>query len=293
MGRIQSEEFQRLGVLGEWDNPYLTMSHHYEAATARELARFAERGGLFKGKKPVHWCSSCVTALAEAEVEYADHTSSSIYVKFPYVDELPAELSPCRGKSSPSSSGPPPPGRFPPTSASASIPTLPYVAVEVGEECWCWPRGSAPGDAGTGDCRLPVLATFEGKIFEGRNCRHPLYDRSSLLMLGDHVTLEAGTGCVHTAPGHGQDDYQIGLRYGLEVYNPVDNYGRYLETSNSSAARRSRGQPGSQRQARGSRRPAQAGKGLAQLPALLALQEADHLPRHRAVVHLHGGQRAA
>lgn len=96
--KIQSEEFERLGVLGEWDRPYLTMTHHYEAVTARELARFVEKGGLFKGKKPIHWCSSCVTALAEAEVEYADHTSPSIYVKFPFDGELPAELSDLAGR---------------------------------------------------------------------------------------------------------------------------------------------------------------------------------------------------
>src|SRR5512133_1479699 len=95
---IQRAEFMRLGVLGEWDHPYLTMTETYEAATARELARFAERGGLYKGKKPVHWCSSCVTALAEAEVEYADHTSSSIFVKFPFSDTLPPELAALTGK---------------------------------------------------------------------------------------------------------------------------------------------------------------------------------------------------
>ena len=227
---IQSEEFQRLGVLGEWENPYLTMSHHYEAATARELARFAERGGLFKGKKPVHWCSSCVTALAEAEVEYADHTSSSIYVKFPYTDELPAELSPLQGKNLFFVIWTTTPWTIPANLGICLSPTLPYVAVEVGDEVLVLAEGlCAQVMQELGIAVYRVLATFEGKIFEGRNCRHPLYDRNSLLMLGDHVTLEAGTGCVHTAPGHGQDDYQVGLRYGLDVYNPVDNYGRYLE----------------------------------------------------------------
>jgi isoleucyl-tRNA synthetase len=131
---IQSSEFQRLGVLGEWDNPYLTMSHHYEAATARELARFAERGGLFKGKKPVHWCSSCVTALAEAEVEYADHTSSSIYVKFPYADELPAELAALQGKKLSFVIWTTTPWTIPANLGICLNPALPYVAVEVGGE---------------------------------------------------------------------------------------------------------------------------------------------------------------
>jgi isoleucyl-tRNA synthetase len=227
---IQSTEFQRLGVLGEWENPYLTMSHHYEAATARELARFAERGGLFKGKKPVHWCSSCVTALAEAEVEYADHTSPSIYVKFPYRGELPAELSALAGRNIFFVIWTTTPWTIPANLGICLNPELPYVAVETGGEVLVMAEGlyeQVLREAGIEDFR--VLATFDAPIFEGKNCRHPLYERDSLIMLGDHVTLEAGTGCVHTAPGHGQDDYQVGLKYGLEIYNPVDDYGRYRE----------------------------------------------------------------
>jgi isoleucyl-tRNA synthetase len=226
---IQCGEFQRLGVAGEWNHPYLTMSEHYEAATARELARFAERGGLFKGKKPVHWCSSCVTALAEAEVEYADHSSSSVYVKFPYVDELPAELAELQGKKLSFVIWTTTPWTIPANLGISLNPALPYAAVAVGDEVLIMAEGlveQVMKAVGINDYRL--LITFDVTPFDRRNCRHPLYERNSLLMLGDHVTLEAGTGCVHTAPGHGQDDYQIGLRYGLDVYNPVDNYGRYL-----------------------------------------------------------------
>ncbi len=227
---IQAQEFKRLGVLGEWDNPYLTMTPDYEAATARELARFAESGGLYKGKKPVHWCSSCVTALAEAEVEYADHTSASIYVKFPYDDELPAELAELAGRPLSFVIWTTTPWTIPANLAVALHPELPYAALEVEGELLVVAEGlveQVTKAAQIADFR--VAATFSGALFEGKACRHPLYERPSLLVLADYVTLEAGTGCVHTAPGHGQDDYQTGLRYGLEIYNPVDDYGRYRE----------------------------------------------------------------
>jgi isoleucyl-tRNA synthetase len=228
--KIQSAEFERLGVLGEWDRPYLTMTEHYEAATARELARFAERGGLFKGKKPIHWCSSCVTALAEAEVEYADHTSPSIYVKFPFAGELPAELAELAGKTLSFIIWTTTPWTIPANLAVCLNPRLPYAAVEAGDEVLVVAEGlveTVMKAVGIEDYR--VLKTFDAALFERKSCRHPFYDRDSLLILGDHVTLEAGTGCVHTAPGHGQDDYVVGLAYGLEVYNPVDDYGRYRD----------------------------------------------------------------
>jgi len=225
---IQSEEFRRLGVLGDWQHPYLTMTTDYEAATARELARFAERGGLYKGKKPVHWCSSCVTALAEAEVEYADHTSPSIYVKFPFVDELPASLAQFADRTLNFVIWTTTPWTIPANLGISLNPALPYVVVETGGELLVMAEGlyqKVLKELGREDGQ--VLATFSADEFEAKNCRHPFYERDSLIMLGDHVTLEAGTGCVHTAPGHGQDDYHVGLRYGLEIYNPVDDYGRY------------------------------------------------------------------
>jgi isoleucyl-tRNA synthetase len=227
---IQSAEFRRLGVLGDWEHPYLTMHPAYEAATARELARFAERGGLYKGKKPVHWCSSCVTALAEAEVEYADHTSPSIYVKFLFTGELPAELSALAGKPLFFVIWTTTPWTIPANLGICLNADLPYVAVETGGEVLVFAEGlhlQVLKTLGIDDFR--VLATFDASLFEKKTCRHPLYERDSLIMLGDHVTLEAGTGCVHTAPGHGQDDYQVGLRYGLEIYNPVDDYGRFRQ----------------------------------------------------------------
>ncbi len=226
--KVQSEEFQRLGIFGDWQHPYLTMRTAYEAATARELARFAERGGLYKGKKPVHWCSSCVTALAEAEVEYADHTSPSIYVKFAYVDQLPEGFEDLAGKPLSFVIWTTTPWTIPANLAVCLHPELPYVAVETGGEVLVFAEGlyaKVLAELGIEDYR--VIKTFLAESFEKRNCRHPLYERDSLIVLGDYVTLEAGTGCVHTAPGHGQDDYQTGLRYGLEIYNPVDDYGCY------------------------------------------------------------------
>jgi isoleucyl-tRNA synthetase len=226
----QSAEFQRLGIFGDWEHPYLTMTTRYEAATARELARFADRGGLYKGKKPVHWCPSCVTALAEAEVEYADHTSPSIYVKFPFVDELPAELAELSGKPLFFVIWTTTPWTIPANLAVCLHPELPYVAVETGGELLVMAAGlyeKVLAELGIAD--YTVRATFSAPIFEKLRCRHPFYDRDSLLVLGEYVTLEAGTGCVHTAPGHGQDDYLTGLRYGLEIYNPVDDYGRYRD----------------------------------------------------------------
>ena len=228
--KTQGEEFQRLGIFGHWEDPYLTMTPDYEATTARELARLVERGSLYKGKKPIHWCSSCVTALAEAEVEYANHTSPSIYVKFPYVDELPEALSNLEGRSISFVIWTTTPWTIPANLGICLNPELPYVAVEANGEVLILAEGLYEAVMKTlGIADYSVIATFAAELFDNKNCKHPFYDRNSLLMLADHVTLEAGTGCVHTAPGHGQDDYQVGLKYGLEIYNPVDDYGRYRQ----------------------------------------------------------------
>jgi isoleucyl-tRNA synthetase len=227
---IQKAEFQRLGVLGEWDNPYLTMNYSYEGITAHELAKFAENGGLYKGKKPVHWCSSCGTALAEAEVEYADHKSPSIFVKFLLKDDISAVLPALAGKKVFPVIWTTTPWTIPANLAVAMHPEYDYVALDTGSDVLIVAEGlkdafcKATGISGT------VIATFKAAVLERKLCRHPFYDRDSIILLGDHVTLEAGTGCVHTAPGHGQEDYELGLKEGLDIYNPVDNRGRFLET---------------------------------------------------------------
>lgn len=227
---VQSEEFRRLGIFGDWENPYLTMTSDYEAATARELARFAERGSLYKGRKPIHWCSSCVTALAEAEVEYDDHHSPSIYVKFPYHDQLPKELDGLQDKPLSFVIWTTTPWTIPANLAVCLHPELPYVVIDTGQEYLVFAEGlygKVLEEIGIRDFK--VVTTFSATLVENRRCQHPLYARDSLLVLGDYVTLEAGTGCVHTAPGHGHDDYLTGLKYGLEIYNPVDDHGYYRE----------------------------------------------------------------
>ncbi len=228
---IQREEFKRLGVFGLWNAPYLTMAYAYEAQIVRELGRFMESGAVYVGKKPVYWCASCQTALAEAEVEYADKTSPSIYVKFPLAGD-PADLAPAlAGKRVSVVIWTTTPWTIPANLAIALNPEFEYGAFEApagSGEVLVLARRLAPvvfEAAGVGG--WTELAQLDPRALENRVARHPLYGRDSLLILGDHVTLEAGTGCVHTAPGHGQEDYEVGLRYGLDAYAPVDDQGRF------------------------------------------------------------------
>jgi isoleucyl-tRNA synthetase len=226
---IQRAEFERLGIFGEWDTPYLTLHHSYEGAIARELARFAENGGLYKGKKPVHWCSSCGTALAEAEVEYADHKSPSVFVKFALKEDLGAVIPELAGKDASMVIWTTTPWTLPANLAVAIHPELEYVALLVNGEYLIVADGLKESFLAQIGAEGEVVATFASTLLERRLCRHPFYHQDSVILLGEHVTLEAGTGCVHTAPGHGQEDYELGLREGLEIYNPVDNRGKFYE----------------------------------------------------------------
>ncbi len=225
---IQKEEFRRLGVLGDWDNPYLTMNYEYEGLTAAELARFAHNGGLYRGRKPVHWCSSCVTALAEAEVEYADHTSPSIFVRFRLKDDIATSLPALAGKEVFVVIWTTTPWTIPANLAIAMHPEFDYCAVETEQGVLIVAEGLKESFLNATGLSGNVIDTFKATILERKVCHHPFYERDSIILLGEHVTLEAGTGCVHTAPGHGQDDYEMGLKFGLEIYNPVDNHGKYL-----------------------------------------------------------------
>jgi isoleucyl-tRNA synthetase len=227
---IQREEFKRLGVFGEWDNPYLTMNFEYQATIVREFGKFLLNGSVYKGKKPVHWCPTCKTALAEAEVKYEDHRSPSIYVKFKMVSEI--------GKEFPSLQGKPvyviiwttTPWTIPANLAIALHPDFTYAAVDVGGEIYILADGLLEEVTKKfGIKKYEVLEKFSGKRLEGFKCRHPFLDRDSLVILASYVTLEAGTGCVHTAPGHGQEDYESGVQYGLEIYSPVDDDGRFTK----------------------------------------------------------------
>ena len=227
---IQRDEFKRLGVLGDWDNPYLTMNYEYEGLTAAELAKFAHNGGLYRGRKPVHWCSSCVTALAEAEVEYADHSSPSIYVRFALQDDISAAVPQLAGKQAYVVIWTTTPWTIPANLAVALHPEFDYVALETEKGVLIVAEGLKDAFLQTVGLTGNVIATFKAGLLERKRCKHPFYERDSIVLLGEHVTLEAGTGCVHTAPGHGQEDYELALKEGLEIYNPVDNHGKYIST---------------------------------------------------------------
>jgi isoleucyl-tRNA synthetase len=226
---IQRDEFKRLGVLGDWENPYKTMTFGYEAATLRELGKFVESGAVYKGYKPVHWCLSCKTALAEAEVEYADHTSPSIFVKFPFVG-APESIHPAlAGKKVSFVIWTTTPWTIPSNLGVALHPEFAYAAIETGGDVLVVAEELAESFIkATGIVDAVKIATFTASHLERMSCRHPFLDRDSLIVLADYVTLDAGTGCVHTAPGHGQDDYKTGVRYGLDIYAPLDDAGRFL-----------------------------------------------------------------
>jgi isoleucyl-tRNA synthetase len=228
---IQRKEFKRLGVMGEWDNPYLTMNYRYEAIIARELCKFALDGSLFRSKKPIHWCCSCKTALAEAEIEYHDESSPSVYVKFALKDDPAAIDAQLAGREVFVVIWTTTPWTLPANLAVALHPDFDYAAVETGDgQVLILARelvDACMNIFGISDYR--ILADLKAQDLENKRCRHPFYDRDSLIILGDHVTLEAGTGCVHTAPGHGREDYDVGLQYGLDAYSPVNDNGVFTD----------------------------------------------------------------
>ncbi|MFN7950006.1 MAG: isoleucine--tRNA ligase [Blastocatellia bacterium] len=226
---LQREDFKRLGILGEWENPYETMNFRYQADIVRVFGRFVERGSVYKGLRPVHWCISCQTALAEAEVEYKDHTSYSVYVKFPFPEAAKVDEA-LAGRNVSIVIWTTTPWTLPANLGISFNPGFEYSAVEVGDEIFIVASGlleQVAAKVGWNDYK--VIATFSGEKFDRLRARHPFVDRDSLLMLGDHVTLDAGTGAVHTAPGHGYEDYVIGRHYGLEIYNPVDSRGYFVK----------------------------------------------------------------
>ncbi len=230
---IQRNEFKRLGVIGDWDNPYLTMSYDYEATIARELGKFFANGSVVRAKKPIYWCIHCKTALAEAEVEYYDHESPSIYVKFPMTGESLSEFPELKDKKVSVLIWTTTPWTIPANLAISLHPDFEYVAVQIeddSDEVWILARGllnQCMETFGIKDYR--ILQSFSASELEGKTCKHPFIDRNSLIVLGTHVTLDAGTGCVHTAPGHGREDYEVALEYGLDIYAPVDDDGKFTE----------------------------------------------------------------
>ncbi len=231
----QKLDFIRLGVLGDWDRPYLTMNYDTEANIVRALGKIIDNGHLHKGDKPVHWCTDCGSALAEAEVDYKDKTSPAIDVKFAVVD-VAAFFANLDGEPG---EGPlsvliwtTTPWTLPANLAVALNPGHDYVVVQVdGQQLFLAEDLLKEAMARYGIEDYKVLARGKGEALDKLSLRHPFYDRESLLVVGDYVTLEAGTGAVHTAPGHGQDDFVIGKKYGLEIYNPVGDNGCFLDST--------------------------------------------------------------
>ena len=261
--KSQTRDFQRLGVTGLWEDPYLTMSNHYEAETARLFGRFVERGYVYKGARPVYWCIHDQTALAEAEVEYREHSSPSVYVKFP-LDEATLDGKALKRELLGDEDDPrqiffliwtTTPWTLPANLGIAVNPNFEYAAFEANGEIYVVADDlleTVSEKLGLeAEPSSKVLARFPGSRLDRLEARHAWLDRPSLLMVGDHVTLggeadgeteldvseardkkvtgKAGTGLVHTAPGHGHDDFVIGKAYGLDIYCPVDNAGRFTQ----------------------------------------------------------------
>ena len=226
----QREDFKRLGVMAEWDNPYLTMNFNFEADIIRTLNEIVKQGHLHKGVKPVHWCVDCGSALAEAEVEYEDKKSPAIDVRFTVVDDTAFEVA-----TSSTGTGKinipiwtTTPWTLPANQAVSLNPNYDYVIVQTTDERLLLAEGLYESALERYGLSGEVIARCKGKAVEGLLLQHPFYDKHVPIIVGDHVTSDAGTGAVHTAPGHGQDDFIVGLKYDLDVYNPVGSNGVFL-----------------------------------------------------------------
>ncbi len=221
--KVQKEEFIRLGVLGDWNNPYLTMTPSYQADIVRELGKFYEKGLVYRAKKPVYWCPSCITALAEAEIEYSEEKSPSIYVAFevlsPEERELPDNTYLVIWTTTP--------WTLPANVAVAVNPELDYVLLASGGKVFIVAKELLSDFKDKTGTSGEVLKTLKGSDLEGLSYKHPFIDRVGKVVLADYVASDTGTGLVHIAPGHGEEDYQVGLNYSLPVLVPVDDYGRF------------------------------------------------------------------
>lgn len=227
---IQREEFKRLGVSGDWDGPYLTMTNSYEGSIMEEFVKFVRGGYVYRGKKPVHWCPSCVTALAEAEVEYVDKESPSVFVKFGVDEEnLDKYFPSLKGKTVSVIIWTTTPWTLPANLALAFHPDLDYVAVDNGTEVFILAEGRIDALRERIGLDGVIITRKSGRELEGMEARHPFVERKSKAILVDFVSLEEGTGIVHIAPGHGEDDYDAGLKYGLDIFAPVDDHGKFTK----------------------------------------------------------------
>ena len=235
----QESEFKRLGVLGDWAHPYLTINPEFEAEQIRVFGEMYKKGYIEKGMKPVYWCASCETALAEAEVEYADHTSTSIYVRFKFDEESTEKINKLiagtADKDIYSVIWTTTPWTIPSNMAISMHPKFEYTFFEYKGDIYVTAQellASFLKDVEWDESDIKVIGTCRGQDLELLNTKHPLFDRKSPIILGEHVTLDAGTGSVHTAPGHGLEDYEVGCRYGIEVFSPLDSRGVWTEAVN-------------------------------------------------------------
>ena len=223
---IQREEFRRLGVFGDWAHPYLTMAPAYQAIIVREFGRFVGRGLVYKGLKPVHWCMHCKTALAQAEVEYEEQETPSVYVKFPLAAPAPGLADAPRPSVVIWTTTP---WTLPANLAVAVNPAEVYVALDTGDETLIVAAGLADQFVRVARLRSARrLRTFIGAELAGLEYRHPWIDRGGRIAAAPFVAMDAGTGLVHIAPGHGEEDYELGRSLGLPIYNPVDDDGRFI-----------------------------------------------------------------
>ncbi|MBR6301572.1 isoleucine--tRNA ligase [bacterium] len=232
----QENEFKRLGVLGNWEKPYLTINPEYEAEQVRVFGEMYKKGYIEKGLKPVYWCASCETALAEAEVEYADISSKSIYVRFEFDEKSSAKINSeiLKGNTKPVYAiiWTTTPWTIPSNVAISMHPRFEYTFFEYKGDIYVAAQdllGSFLADTGIEEKDITVVGSCVGQDLELLEVKHPLIDRNSKIILGEHVTLDAGTGLVHTAPGHGLEDYEVGCKYGIEVLSPLDSKGCWTE----------------------------------------------------------------
>lgn len=237
---LQRTSFRRLGVLGDWDNPYLTMDPEFEAREIRVFGEMFRRGYIYKGLKPVYWCASDETALAEAEIEYKDAPCTSIYVKFAVADDK-GLLSPyCDLNKTYFVIWTTTPWTLPGNMAIALHPRESYSLIRVANgECYIMADALIEASLkNAGIDEWETLKSFKGGDFEYMTAHHPFLERESLIVNAEYVTMDSGTGCVHTAPGFGVDDYMTGMRYGIKIVVPVDDRGFQTEEAGKFAGLR-------------------------------------------------------
>ncbi|MCX8026532.1 MAG: isoleucine--tRNA ligase [Thermodesulfovibrionales bacterium] len=225
---IQREDFKRLGVFGDWQRPYLTMSYEYESAITKEFFIFVKKGLVYKGKKPVHWCPSCITALAEAEVEYNDKESPSIYVAF-RLDTENSKFPSLKDKVVSIAIWTTTPWTLPANLALAVNPEEDYILLKSDKGLFVIARENLKPLSEKQILSGEVIDEFKGRVLDGMTAHHPFIKRQSIIVCGEFVTVGEGTGIVHIAPGHGEDDYEVGLTHNLDIYAPVDDKGRFTD----------------------------------------------------------------